>query len=140
MTANVPKRTKWEGIWYSDVRHGLYMSQPFKKTEIEQTLNDVGKYGRIIFMNNKYWKKDTNRPRYVFSIINAEGVKQIQNITLEHFEEYDDDYPFTYGDQDESNDKYCFTAEELQDLINRIACEVGGDSEYGEHLISDFIY
>ena len=140
MSANIETRTKWEGIWYSAAKHGLYMSQPFKKTEIEQAIKNVGEYGRIILMNNKYWKKNTNRPRYVFSIVNAEGVERIQNMTLKHFEEYEDDYPFAYRDQVESDDKYHFTAEELQNLINKIACEVGGDREYGEHIISDFIY
>lgn len=76
MGAQEPKRTKWEGIWYTDAGHGLYMSKAFNKTEIEQAIKDAGRTGRIILMNNKYWKKGTSRPRYVFTITNAEMRKQ----------------------------------------------------------------
>ena len=44
-----------------------------------------------------------------------------------------------YTTRAEMEEMYCFSEDSLQHLINRIACYVGGDCEYGEHIISDFV-
>ena len=49
--------TKWMGLW-SQNRQGFYAGQVIKK-------QDIPKYTRIVLRYNKFYEKDSNRPRFV---------------------------------------------------------------------------
>lgn len=106
--------SKWLGLWAQE-RQGFYAGQVIKKSEIP-------KFTRIVLRYNKYYEKDGNRPRFVYMFADSEGYESKC-------------VPIEYQEKD-----YTFTEEELQNLINHIACVIGGDKEYGEWFISDFIW
>jgi len=106
--------TRWNGLWAQE-RQGFYAGRVIKKSEIP-------KYTRIVMRYNKFYEADTNRPRFIYCFADSEGYED-KCVPLE----LDEDKPYT------------FTEEELQDLVDRIACAVGGEGEYGEWLVSDFL-
>jgi hypothetical protein len=113
------KKTKWEGLWKNE--KGLFVSKVFKKS-------DIPSYSRLILMPNSYHKKRDNRPEFVFCF--ASGDAAASFVALEEDDRFVSDDITNY---------YCFSHETLQHLINKIAVEVGGSGEYGEHIVSDFV-
>ena len=57
--------TKWLGLWKQE-RQGFYAGQVIKK-------GDIPKYTRIVLRYNKYYEKDTNKPRFVYCFADFEG-------------------------------------------------------------------
>lgn len=57
--------TKWQGLWMQE-RQGFYAGQVIKKA-------DIPKYTRIVLRYNKFYKKDGNRPRFVYCFADSEG-------------------------------------------------------------------
>ena len=57
--------TKWKGLWSQD-RQGFYAGQVIKKS-------DIPKYTRIVLRYNKYYEKDSTRPRFVYCFADSEG-------------------------------------------------------------------
>jgi len=55
-------KTSWEGLWFQ--RPGIYSGKTIKKS-------DIPAYSRLIIRFNKYWEKDSSRPKYVYCF--AEG-------------------------------------------------------------------
>ena len=107
--------TKWLGLWAQE-RQGFYAGQVIKKV-------DIPKYTRIVMRYNKFYEKGGNRPRFVFCFADSEGYAE-KCVPIEYQEE---------GDR-------LYNEEEVQIMLNRCACYVGGDGEYGEHLVSDYNY
>ena len=62
-------KTKWGGLWVSSARKSVYVGQVIAK-------KDIPKYTRILLMKNKYYKKDSDRPRYVYCFADAEGYEE----------------------------------------------------------------
>lgn len=105
--------TKWKGLWPQE-RHGFYAGQVIKKA-------DIPKYTRIVLRYNKFYERGSNKPRFVYCFADSAGYEN-KCIQLETEE----------GER-------VFTESEVQEIINKCACYVGGEGEYGEHLVSDFI-
>ena len=119
----VNEKTKWYGLWNN--REGVYSGQVIKKS-------DIPAYARIVLRYNKFYEKDSKRPRFVYCFANGDAANAIT------MEVSTDEY-ITLSEGVEMSEMRCFTDDQLQRLINRVACEVGGRSEYGEHIISDFV-
>ena len=117
------EKTNWQGLWSQ--REGVYSGQVIKKS-------DIPTYARLIVRYNKFYEKDSNRPRFVYCFANGDAAKAI-TMDISH-----DDY-VSLSDAETMSEMRCFTDNQLQHLINRVACSAGGDGEYGEHIISDFV-
>lgn len=111
------EKTNWQGLWKR--RSALYSGSVIKKT-------DIPKYARLIVRYNKFYEKDGSRPQFVYCFASGDAAEAIE--TLPDRSEYV-----------RASDLRCFTDEQLQSLINRVACAVGGDGEYGEWLVEDFV-
>lgn len=57
--------TKWLGLWAQE-RSGFYAGQVIKK-------GDLPKYTRIVLRYNKFYEKDSNKPRFVYCFADSEG-------------------------------------------------------------------
>lgn len=116
-------KTKWEGLWKN--REGVYSGKTIKTT-------DIPPYAKLIIRYNKYYESDSNRPRFVYTFAQKDAANAI-TLTME-----EDEY-ISLEDAEELSEMRCFSDEQLQELINKIAVAAGGDREYGEHIISDFV-
>ena len=70
--------TKWMGLWAQE-RQAFYAGQVIKKT-------DIPKYTRIVLRYNKYYEKDSNRPRFVYCFADSEGYES-KCVPVEYDEE-----------------------------------------------------
>lgn len=61
-------KTEWKGLWNN--REGVYSGQVIKKS-------DIPDYARLIVRYNKYYDKDSNRPRFVYCFANGDAAKAI---------------------------------------------------------------
>ena len=116
-------KTQWLGLWKT--REGVYSGQTIKRDEIPD-------HAKLIVRYNKFYESDSNRPRFVYCFASGNAEKAIT------IEITNDEY-VTLEDAEELQTRYCFTYDELQTLINRVACSAGGDGEYGEHCVGDFV-
>ena len=116
-------KTKWEGLWQN--REGVYSGYTIKKT-------DIPPYSKLIVRYNRFYEKGSNKPRFVYMFAQKAAADAI---TLQ----IDKDEYISLCDAEEMSGMRCFTDEQLQRLINKIACAIGGERHYGEHLISDFV-
>ena len=117
------EKTQWLGLWRH--RDGVYSGQVIKKS-------DIPAHARIIIRYNKYYDKDSSSPRFVYCFASGDAAKAI---TIECSKsEY-----ICMSEAEELQYMRCFTDEQLQQLINLVACETGGQGEYGEHIISDYV-
>ena len=57
--------TKWMGLWAQE-RQAFYAGQIIKKT-------DIPAHTRIVLRFNKFYEKDSNRPRFVYCFADSEG-------------------------------------------------------------------
>ena len=117
------EKTKWYGLWSQ--REAVYSGQVIRKA-------DIPNHSRLIVRYNKFYEKDGNKPRFVYCFANGDAAKAI---TIEVSK---DDY-ISLSDAEKMGEMRCFTDSELQRLINNVACAVGGESKYGENIISDFV-
>ena len=119
------KTTGWHGLWWHP-EWGGFSSQGINLAQLREFKGNV----RILVRKNKHFNGgENNRPNYVFCIKDS-------NSTYFSTMEVRDE---KYAEADDDDEKYIFTKEELQDLINRVACTVGGDREYGMNIVEDFI-
>lgn len=117
------KQTKWEGIWWHPEYNG-FSSAAINLSKLKQFKG----YVRLYVRKNKYYCGGTNnRPNYMFCI------KDSNSPTFHDIDIKDDETTLL-------EDMYCFTHEQLQQLIDRVACSVGGDSEYGMNVVGDYIH
>lgn len=61
-------KTEWEGLWKQ--RDGVYSSYVLKK-------EDIPPYSKLIVRHNKYYEKDSTKPRFVFCFANGDSEKAI---------------------------------------------------------------
>lgn len=122
------EKTKWYGLWNN--REGIYSGQVIKKA-------DIPAYSRLIIRYNKFYDKDSKKPRFVYCFANGDAAKAI---TLEVSKSDFIEFSEALAVADEVAEMRCFTDEQLQRLINLVACAAGGECEYGEHIISDFVH
>ena len=110
--------TKWMGLW-SQERRGFYAGQVIKK-------GDIPKYTRIILRYNKFYKKDSNRPRFVYCFADSEGFEsrcvQIEPYKLDGAGPYKKDGVY----YTESGDRL-YTYADVRAIINGTVADV----EYG---------
>ncbi len=113
------KQTKWDGLWWHPEYNG-FSSGVISLADIRKFKGNV----RLYVRKNKFYNKgENNRPNYMFCL-------KASDSAVYHLMEVEDEEDEEAG--------VAFTYDELQDIINRVACYVGGDREYGEHLVSDF--
>lgn len=115
------KRTNWEGLWYHNDTN-LYSSVAFNMSQLKKFKGSV----RILARKNKWYNGGENgRPNMVFTICDSKSETpyevEVQDITDNHEE------------------RKSFTYDELEDLINRVASDFGGDGQYGNALVTDYI-
>lgn len=121
--------TKWEGLWAQE-RQGFYSGYMIKKS-------DIPAHTRLVVRYNKYYEKDSTKPRFIYCFADAEGyAKKCIPLEVEEDQPYWDEECNCYFTGDNER---LYTEAEVQNIVNRCACYVGGDAEYGEHLVSDFI-
>lgn len=117
------KVSNWLGLWWHPECNAFYSSVI--------SLSDIRKFKgkvRIMIRKNKYFNGgENNRPNYCFCIRDAEA-PVFDTIEVEEDE---------HGNH--GNDVIALTREELQIIINKVACEVGGNDWFNELLVEDFI-
>ena len=106
--------SKWMGLWAQE-RSGFYAGQVIKK-------GDIPKYTRIVLRYNKFYKKGSNRPRFVYCFADSEGYES--KCTPMEFE----------------TAERVYTYDEVLRAVNAAYAEgVGNDGAYGNVLVEDFI-
>jgi hypothetical protein len=114
------KRTQWEGLWWHPECNAFY-SKTFSLASIKKFKGTV----RLFVRKNRYFNNGENgRPNYQFSIQDSKGAT-VAEFEVEDIEDREEERTYTY--------------EEVQDIINKVACDIGGDGLYGEYLVSDYI-
>ncbi|MBQ1792160.1 MAG: hypothetical protein II008_18435 [Oscillospiraceae bacterium] len=115
------KQTKWEGLWWHPEYNG------FSSAVLD--LSDLRKFKgrvRLYVRKNKFFNGGENgRPNYNFTLKDSDA-------DVFHLLEVEED-------EEPEEKTRSFTYDELQALINRVACDVGGESSYGEYLVTDYI-
>ena len=61
-------KTEWKGLWNN--REGVYSGEVIKKA-------DIPNYARLIVRYNKFYDKDSNKPRFVYCFANGDAEKAI---------------------------------------------------------------
>lgn len=103
--------TKWMGLWAQE-RPAFYAGQVIKKS-------DIPKYTRLILRFNKYYEKDSNRPKFVYCFADAEGYES-KCVPLE----LDEDIDIDVARKDEDGNYYTsegerlYTREDARAIIN----------------------
>lgn len=122
-------QNEWMGIWRNEGYNG-YVSQTFSLDVFKQFKGNVKFYLR----KNRYYTKDSSRPYFVLC------VKECKSPVFNELRvKTDASYARIGHDDDEIVTGMVFSHSDIQSLINKVACAVGGDSEYGEHIVSDFM-
>lgn len=127
-------KTKWLGLWKQE-REGFYAGQVIKKSEIP-------KYTRIVLRYNKWYEKDGNKPRFIFSFADSEGYEKLC-IPIEIANE-DMETVFCKKDADgryyDENGERLFTREEARKIINGTYADCAyGFSDTYDTLPEDFV-
>lgn len=107
--------TKWQGLWAQE-RQGFYAGQVIKKT-------DIPAYTRIVMRYNKYYEKDSNRPRFVYCFADSEGY---ENKCIQIEQEADKPYKEDGIYYTEDGERL-YTREDARAIINGTM----RDAEYG---------
>ena len=114
------KKTKWEGLWWHP-ECGAFYSKAFNLSSIKAFKGQV----RLYVKKNRFFNNGENgRPNYLFSFQDAKG-ETVAEFEVEDIEEKEEERKYTY--------------DEVQYVINQVACDVGGDGMYGEYLVSDYL-
>ena len=111
--------TKWLGLWAQE-RQGFYASSVIKKA-------DIPAYTRLVLRYNKFYSKDSNKPKFVLCFADSEGYKE-KCIPLE----LDDD-----DNEAEGYEERKYTYEEVQYAINRSAQDALRG--YTDNLVEDYL-
>lgn len=107
--------TKWQGLWAQE-RQGFYAGYVIKKA-------DIPKYTRLVVRYNKYYEKDSNRPRFIYCFAGSEGVA---NKCV----------PLEIDDSDEDKERL-YTREEVQYAINKATQDALRG--YTDNIVEDYI-
>ena len=76
-------KTEWLGLWENEEKKDIYNSKSFK-------ISDISIYTRIVMIRNRYYKKGSNRPKFVFCFADGEGQESIIHPEWQ----FDDDGPY----------------------------------------------
>ena len=128
------KRTKWQGLWYHPESYS-YTSATLNLADIKSFKGNV----RIIVKKNKFYEKDSNKPNYVFMLVDSDSEKY----SLWEVEDDEDNEDRPYREEGNfytGEGKRLYTEKEAQRAINMAVCDaVGHDGYYGEFLVSDYV-
>lgn len=113
------------GMWFHPDKN-YYSSQAINLSVLKKFKGAVRFY---IFQNRFYENGVNGRPKYQLLIADCKS----DNVREFKFHKPDDEC-------EEVETERLYTYDEVQTMINRCACEVGGDREYGEHLVEDYDY
>ena len=130
---------KMQGLWAR--RQGWYISKPISKKELLDLMGDTEQIN-LILRYNKFYEKDSNRPRFVFSFASVQAAdditEEIQFITAGYIKDFDDGAEYITIDEAidyarngvnaikggyGAYDVYCssdLTGETITDIIKRI--------------------
>lgn len=88
-------RTAYEGLWYRPESH-LYVSKVFNLAALREYKSGF----RLVIRKNKYYKKDTDRPNLVFSIMSVDGSEYYEDIKVRQtfLKDRLDELIYTYDD------------------------------------------
>lgn len=88
-------RTAYEGLWYRPESH-LYMSKVFNLAALREYKGGF----KVIVRKNKYYKKDTDRPNLVFSIVSVDEAEHYEDVKVRQtlLKDRLDELIYTYGD------------------------------------------
>lgn len=125
-------QTKWCGLWY-DPHNGGFSSTAFRLSELKKFKGAV----KIYVKKNKFYKKDTNRPNYVFCIKDSNSPTFIE-LEIEE----DEDAKSCYFDEDNGcyytgDDVRLYTYEEVQYAIRRSVEDA--QNGYTDNLVEDYL-
>lgn len=125
-------QTKWCGLWY-DSHNGGFSSTAFRLSELKKFKGAV----KIYVKKNKFYKKDTNRPNYVFCIKDSNS-PTFSELTIEE----DEDAKSCYFDEDNGcyytgDDERLYTYEEVQYAIDRATEDA--QRGYTDNIVRDYL-
>lgn len=98
------KQTNWQGLWYHDEYHG-FSSAALSLAELRKFKGKV----RLFVYKNKFYEKDSNRPNYVFRIMDADA-EVFNTVEVEDMEE----------------EERLYTEDEVQSILDRVGSSLGG--------------
>ena len=103
--------TKWGGLW-EQKRKGMFAGKVIAK-------KDIPAHTRIILMKNRFYEKDSDKPRFIYCFADSEGYKsKCVHVEIEESERL-------------------FTEDDVYRIIHGIENEYG--LPYGEILIGDYL-
>ena len=131
------KQTQWLGMWYHPENH-CYTSESISLSALREFKGTV----RLIMRKNKFYEKGSNKPDYVFKIVdaNAEAIGSEIELAIE-------DYDYGYLDDlirqipsDSTGKREWYSRDEVYEVMHG-TCEstVYGCTDPYDHMISDFI-
>ena len=123
---NNSERTNWNGLWKN--REGVYSGQIIAK-------KDIPPYSRLIIRYNKFYKKDSNLPRFVFCFANGEASKAItmERKSTDIWAEYDEDTDAFYDN--EGNRLYTYN--DVQKAIDGATRDA--QNGYTDNIVTDYL-
>lgn len=71
-------KSEYIGLWEKE--NQWFISQPITKKQ----LLEMPKKFRLVMRRNYYYKKGTNRPKYVFTFTDAEDVEEVKEIKIKN--------------------------------------------------------
>lgn len=110
------KQTQWLGLWWHPEYNG-FSSEAISLADLRKYKGKV----RLYIRKNKYFNEGENgQPNYRFTLRYSDAAV-FQEVAVDDFEE-----------------SKLITKKQLQEVINSVACRVGGDIWYGECLVEDY--
>ena len=121
------EKTKWEGLWYQ--KEGVYAGKVIKKA-------DIPKYAKLIVRYNKYYSKDSNKPKFVYCFANGDSANAItMEVNSETFQ--DSEIMANRIAELEEQISNMYTHEQVQYAINMASEDaING---YTDNIVSDYL-
>lgn len=121
-------KTKWQGLWYNG--HGVYSGQTVKAS-------DIPKHARLIIRHNKYWDKESNRPRFVWCFASGDEAKAITLDPEDYHSVIDELQDEIKALKEQINEMY--TRDQVQYAINRAAEDGASGYGWGDNIVEDYL-
>lgn len=110
--------TKWYGLWAQE-RPAFYSGQVIKKA-------DIPKFTRIVLRYNKFYEKDSKKPKFVYCFADSEGYES-KCVPIELEDKADMAYKHEDGNYYTEDGERLYTREDARAIINGTM----RDAEYG---------
>lgn len=123
------ERTEWEGLWCQ--KTGIYAGKTIKKA-------DIPAYSRLIIKVNRYYKKDTNRPKFVFCFANADAEHAITMTKTTETLQTEKELRERIAELEEQIESM-YTYDQVQYAINKAAEDGARGYGWGDNLVSDYL-